>query len=678
MFTLFIFLKTCPSQTAAPSTLVGTFMMTEDVSADMPGDWSGTGQIPSTPIALNSLGGSGPIYSYIGGASTPDGGPYSGSYQAGSGIVIRTETGTLGGLDLELDLDNQTATFSFGYDYAWTNYFPSMPDADTGGQFGHVFWPFASSVNINQGVVTINLNAVTNFNDLDAWNMTAASIFTIAGELTSAFSTIGGHVYCTCDNSSISGALVQIGDHFATTDSEGNYSIKNIPVGTYSVNVSHPDYYSKDTTATIAPGSAGVISDVTLTPNGSDIVGRLKFMSESLLRISTGPPESADGRDTTKIADFQPEPNLNLTIDQGACLLGFDHFNWLQIVTYDPQYLIFSPVQGYIDPPQLLYNHLNNDGTINEKGVAIPNELCSARDSNGDCTSSEPADGPPFYWNEQPNGPQDPFYYKTQISADGTTLHFQDQPTDPFLQSGEKRTFITWLVGVRGDSSYDILTDGFYWESTYRGATSLGKNIGGVTAALALETGGTGGLSAVATNIQAGNLSERIRSQIMLSGGAFPVRIEPVAQAVAAGANVTLAISPTNSSSLLNYQWQQNGTNIAGATNATLQLQNVSTNSTGIYDVVLSNISGAISSAPATVTVLNVPLFEFPILTTDGQLTLSWIAPTGNKYQLQYTTNLSQPNWVSLGDIFTATNTVVSTTTTLGSDQQRFYRVQQQ
>ena len=139
---------------------------------------------------------------------------------------------------------------------------------------------------------------------------------------------------------------------------------------------------------------------------------------------------------------------------------------------------------------------------------------------------------------------------------------------------------------------------------------------------------------------------------------------------------MTFAISPTNSSSPLNYQWRINGTSISTATNLTLQLLAVTTNSTGNYDAVLSNSNGSIASAVATLTVLNAPLYQSPVLTTNG-VVLSWAVAQGKIYQLQYKTNLNQANWVNIGSSITASNTVLSATNAAGSDKQRFYRVQQ-
>jgi hypothetical protein len=52
---------------------------------------------------------------------------------------------------------------------------------------------------------------------------------------------------------------------------------------------------------------------------------------------------------------------------------------------------------------------------------------------------------------------------------------------------------------------------------------------------------------------------------------------------------------------IFTYQWQINGTNIAGATNASLALTNSQPSQSGIYTVILTNLAGSVTSAPALV-----------------------------------------------------------------------------
>ena len=53
----------------------------------------------------------------------------------------------------------------------------------------------------------------------------------------------------------------------------------------------------------------------------------------------------------------------------------------------------------------------------------------------------------------------------------------------------------------------------------------------------------------------------------------------------------------------LTYQWQWNGTNLAGATNATLALPNLTAGQIGAYGVLVSNTLGSATSSNAPLTV---------------------------------------------------------------------------
>ncbi len=67
----------------------------------------------------------------------------------------------------------------------------------------------------------------------------------------------------------------------------------------------------------------------------------------------------------------------------------------------------------------------------------------------------------------------------------------------------------------------------------------------------------------------------------------------------------------------LSYQWQHNGSDIPDATNATFQLDNLQTDHSGNYTVVLSNAFGVVTSSIASLTVLPAPTYPF------GQTVLS-------------------------------------------------------
>lgn len=91
----------------------------------------------------------------------------------------------------------------------------------------------------------------------------------------------------------------------------------------------------------------------------------------------------------------------------------------------------------------------------------------------------------------------------------------------------------------------------------------------------------------------------------------------PQSQTVDAGTTVTLTAAATGTSRV-SYQWQRNGADLPGQTNATLVLSNVQTTDTGDYVVVARNLSGSTASRPATLVVLGAP----EILALNGTTTL--------------------------------------------------------
>jgi hypothetical protein len=59
-----------------------------------------------------------------------------------------------------------------------------------------------------------------------------------------------------------------------------------------------------------------------------------------------------------------------------------------------------------------------------------------------------------------------------------------------------------------------------------------------------------------------------------------------------------------------------------------------------------------------------------------GTLQLTWAALPGLQYQVQYTTDLSQPTWTPVGSVITATSGTATFSDNIGPDPQRFYRVE--
>src|SRR5207247_8115423 len=81
---------------------------------------------------------------------------------------------------------------------------------------------------------------------------------------------------------------------------------------------------------------------------------------------------------------------------------------------------------------------------------------------------------------------------------------------------------------------------------------------------------------------------------------------QPVSLIVTQGGNTTFSVTATCDPTLT-YQWLFNGNAITGATGSSLSIGNAQTNHAGLYVVVVSNNSGSVTSAGATLTVLVPP-----------------------------------------------------------------------
>lgn len=96
-------------------------------------------------------------------------------------------------------------------------------------------------------------------------------------------------------------------------------------------------------------------------------------------------------------------------------------------------------------------------------------------------------------------------------------------------------------------------------------------------------------------------------SVAMLTLATPPVIVtNPASQTIFAGGTANFSVAVTGSAPFA-YQWRFNSTNIPGATTNTYSLPGVTTNNAGNYLVIITNIAGAVTSAPAMLTVTNPP-----------------------------------------------------------------------
>ena len=76
------------------------------------------------------------------------------------------------------------------------------------------------------------------------------------------------------------------------------------------------------------------------------------------------------------------------------------------------------------------------------------------------------------------------------------------------------------------------------------------------------------------------------------------------------------------------------------------------------------------------VSVTPIPFPNVTSIQPEGQtVNITWNTTAGLSYQVQYATNLNQPEWTNLGTPTLANGTTLSTTEVIGATKQAFYRV---
>ena len=127
---------------------------------------------------------------------------------------------------------------------------------------------------------------------------------------------------------------------------------------------------------------------------------------------------------------------------------------------------------------------------------------------------------------------------------------------------------------------------------------------------------------------------------VQFSGDSSPapfILTQPASQTVTAGGTASFRVIATGSAPLA-YQWQQNNTNLPGATNATLLLTNVLLSQSGDwYSVTVTNASGSAPSGYATLTVAGPNL---ALSHAGTNFALGFTAAPAQTYDLLVSTNL--------------------------------------
>jgi hypothetical protein len=128
----------------------------------------------------------------------------------------------------------------------------------------------------------------------------------------------------------------------------------------------------------------------------------------------------------------------------------------------------------------------------------------------------------------------------------------------------------------------------------------------------------------------------------------------------------------------LAYQWQYNGTNVAGATTPQLALPNVQLSSAGTYSVLVTNAFGVATSSNATLTVLVGPSTTVSISLAGTNISISFTSQLGSSYLLEYKNSLGDPAWTPLSPATAGLGGPMVLRDTNAPTTSRFYRLRRQ
>ena len=208
--------------------------------------------------------------------------------------------------------------------------------------------------------------------------------------------------------------------------------------------------------------------------------------------------------------------------------------------------------------------------------------------------------------------------------------------------SGPKVTSGPSDVGVAlgGTATFSVEATGtgtlaYRW---YRGSTAL--DVAGPTLSVADVKASDAGSYFCRVTDERGSTDSEKATLTVAAAGAPTITTQPKSLSVGPGGQATFTVVAEGEG--LAYQWTRGSTPVAGATEATLTLDAVTSAQAGSYTVRITNGAGTVTSAPATLTLLNA---NAPVIT--GQPQSASVAPgkravfgvratgTGLRYQWQ-------------------------------------------
>ena len=211
------------------------------------------------------------------------------------------------------------------------------------------------------------------------------------------------------------------------------------------------------------------------------------------------------------------------------------------------------------------------------------------------------------------------------------------QPSSRTNNAASTATFSVVASGVPGLS--------YQWQMNGTNLANGGKISGATNSTLTITSVSDNEAaiySVTVTNLAGSTTSSNATLTVIDPPG---ITTQPLGQRILLGSSVSFNVTVSNPPPL-HYQWRFNAANILNATNAAYAIQAVTTNNTGNYSVIITNLAGSVTSSNALLTVLVRPVLNlqlaagYPLLNLNGMLS--------NNFVVQYSTNLVDTNWIVL------------------------------
>ncbi len=171
---------------------------------------------------------------------------------------------------------------------------------------------------------------------------------------------------------------------------------------------------------------------------------------------------------------------------------------------------------------------------------------------------------------------------------------FYVQPTGATILKGQTKTFTNGATGLTP----------LHYQWQFNGTNIAGAT--GVTLTVSNATSASAGAYSVVVTNQLGAVTST-NATLTVN---YPATIlaQPLSQATQPGSNAVFAVTAAGTEPLT-YRWTLNGTNVPNGSSNQLFLASVQSNQLGSYRVVVTNLYGSTSSAPATLYLISSPDF---------------------------------------------------------------------